>query len=173
MSHIYLIGFMGTGKSTVGRALAKSLGRTLLDTDEMIISRDGRDIPTIFDEDGEAGFRKLEKEVISDIAAMDEECIISCGGGVVLSKENVTAMRSSGRVVWLSASASEILRRVEADENRPLLKGKKTIDDITLMMEKRHDAYAKAADDIIDTEGLLPVEIAEKIMETPTGRKTG
>ena len=152
MNHIYLIGFMGTGKSTVGRALAEDMGCRLLDTDEMIISRDGRDIPTIFAVDGEDYFRGIESDVMADIAAMTEPVVVSCGGGVVLSDKNITAMRSSGYVVWLTASAKEILRRVETDTSRPLLADKKSVEDINSMIEARRARYEAAADIAVDTE---------------------
>ena len=152
--HIYLIGFMGSGKSTIGAALSQSTGRRLLDTDELIVERDGRDIPAIFEESGEPFFRKIEREALNDVASMDEGCIVSCGGGVVLSQENVELMQASGRIVWLVASSREILRRVASDTSRPLLSGKKTLQDIETMMEERHDAYAGAADITVDTDGM-------------------
>ncbi len=165
MKHIYLIGFMGTGKSTVGRALAGSLGRRLIDTDDMIVSRDGRDIPTIFAEDKEAFFRELERRVMADIAAMDEPAVVSCGGGVVLSDENIDSMKSSGKVIWLTASENEIYRRVESDTNRPLLAGKKTPEDIKNMMEGRRPRYEKAADITVDTENRTIADIEKMIKE--------
>ena len=165
MNHIYLTGFMGTGKSTIGDALARHMGRRLLDTDEMIVSRDGRSIPAIFDEEGEPFFRKLERDVISEISAMDEPAVISCGGGVVLSEENVRAMKSSGIVILLTASPGEILRRVESDNNRPLLAEKKTISDIEKMLKSRRDAYEGAADHTIDTEGKSVDEIVKEIVD--------
>ncbi len=164
MNHIFLTGFMGTGKSTIGDALARHMGRRLLDTDEMIVSRDGRSIPTIFDEDGEAYFRRLEREVVSAVAVMDEPAVISCGGGVVLSPENVNSMRSSGTVILLTASPEEILRRVESDNNRPLLAEKKTISDIERMLAMRREAYEGAADHTIDTEGKSVDTIVEEIV---------
>ena len=164
MQNIYLIGFMGSGKSTVGAALASHLNLTLLDTDEMIVSRDGRDIPAIFDAEGEPYFRRLEREVISKVAAMEEPCVVSCGGGVVLSEANVSAMRSSGQVIWLTAPAEEILCRVESDTNRPLLSGKKTLSDIETMMESRHAAYTAAADISIDTAGRGVEDIVSEIV---------
>ena len=164
MQNIYLIGFMGSGKSTVGAALASHLNLTLLDTDEMIVSQDGRDIPTIFDVSGEQYFRQLEREVISEVAGAPSPCVVSCGGGVVLSEANVSAMRSSGQVIWLTAPAEEILCRVESDTNRPLLSGKKTLSDIETMMESRHAAYTAAADISIDTAGRGVEDIVSEIV---------
>ncbi len=164
MNHIYLIGFMGTGKSTVGRALADTMDRKLLDTDELIISRDGRDIPTIFTEDGEEYFRQIERQVVSDISAIREPAVVSCGGGVVLFDENTAAMHSSGRVIWLTASAKEILRRVESDTGRPLLSGKKTIEDIQSLMLSRHGRYEAASDIVIDTDNRSVDEIVKMIL---------
>lgn len=164
MEHIYLIGFMGTGKSTVGAALAKKTDRRLLDTDEMIIERDGRSISAIFETDGEAFFRRLESDVIREIASMDESCVVSCGGGAVLLEENVKAMKSSGRIVWLNASPAEILRRVSSDNKRPLLEGKKTVSDIETMMEKRRSVYEKAGDIVIETDHMSIGDIVDKIM---------
>ncbi|MCR5097969.1 MAG: shikimate kinase [Lachnospiraceae bacterium] len=156
---------MGTGKSTVGRALATSQGRRLIDTDDMIISRDGRDIPTIFAQDGEAYFRGLEQQVMADIAAMDEPAVVSCGGGVVLRDDNIRTMKSSGTVIWLTAGENEIYRRVVSDTNRPLLAGKKTPEEIKSMMEGRREKYEKAADITIDTENKTAEEIERMIKE--------
>ena len=164
MNHIYLIGFMGTGKSTVGRALAQSMNREFTDSDELIVSRDGRSIPTIFTEEGEEYFRKLERRVMADIAAGDEPCVVSCGGGVVLSEENRLTMKNSGTVVWLTASPEEILRRVKADDNRPLLAGKKTLADIENMIDHRRSFYEAAGDLVIDTDNRSVDEIIERIM---------
>ncbi len=169
MGRIYLIGFMGTGKSTVGRELEARLGYELIDTDEMIVSRDGRDIPAIFNISGESYFRKLESEVIADIAEKEGNYVVSCGGGVVLSEANTKLMRSSGRVIWLLASPKEILRRLENDSGRPLLQGKKTLSDIEAMMESRYEAYKKAAHGTVDTDGADVSEIASRIIDMMGG----
>lgn len=165
MGHIYLIGFMGSGKSTVGAALARAAGYTLFDTDELIISRDGRTIPDIFSESGEPFFRRIESEVISDIADMTESAVVSCGGGVVLAPTNVLAMKRSGRIIWLTASSGEILRRVSADESRPLLSGKKTIADIEKLMAARHERYEDAADVMVSTDGRSVDDIVGEILQ--------
>ncbi|ARU63252.1 hypothetical protein CBW65_21425 [Tumebacillus avium] len=117
---LYLIGFMGTGKTTVGQALAAELGVDLYDTDAEIVQAQGSPIPELFAERGEAYFRSLEHVMLTELAQR-EPAVITTGGGVVLSEANRELMKQSGDVVHLTASLDEIVRRVGQDENRPLL----------------------------------------------------
>lgn len=117
---LYLIGFMGTGKTTVGQALAEELGVVLYDTDAEIVQAEGRPIAELFAERGEAYFRSLEHAMLTELSQR-EPAVITTGGGAVLSEANRELMNSSGDVVNLTASVDEIVRRVGQDANRPLL----------------------------------------------------
>ena len=123
MENIYLIGFMGMGKTAVSNALAKMLSWEVTDTDERIVDLEGRPIPEIFETEGEAYFRTREREVISSLSK-EAHLIVSCGGGAATFPENVKSMKEGGRVVLLTASPETVLSRVKEDENRPLLKNK-------------------------------------------------
>lgn len=149
--NIYLIGYMGTGKSTLGKTIAKKIdGMVLREMDEMIVEREGRSISDIFATDGEEYFRRVETDLLREIAKGDNQ-VISCGGGVPLREENIDIMKESGIVVWLTASAYHIYQRVKNDTARPLLKDKMTQEYISQMMDAREPFYSKAADYRIET----------------------
>src|SRR3972149_7672422 len=114
-SNIVLVGFMGTGKSVVGKKLAKVLKRELVDTDKLIEKKAGKPIPDIFSENGEPYFRELESKVIEDISKK-EKCIIITGGGVVLREENITNLKKNGVIICLNASPKIIYERVKHDK---------------------------------------------------------
>lgn len=154
--NIVLIGMPGCGKSTVGKVLAKALGRKLIDTDKLIVERAGKDIPTIFQESGEVEFRRLEAEVINDIAK-ETGVIIATGGGAVLRAENVDALRENGRLYFIDRP----LERLIPTANRPL---SSTREDITRRYEERYGIYTAAADVRIDA-ACFPKAVAEKIMK--------
>jgi len=122
MNNLILIGFMGTGKSTVGEALARRLNWPLLDLDQLIREREQRSIPDIFATDGEAYFRSVETKLLQE-SLQPGRRVITTGGGVVLRPENVAAMLAGGVVIALKATPEEIIRRVSGDAQRPLLRG--------------------------------------------------
>ncbi len=161
---IYLIGFMGVGKTTISQELANITGAVEYDTDALIVDREGKSIPRIFEEKGQDYFRSLETEILRQVS-QGEDAIVSCGGGIILKQENINIMKESGSVVWLDASPATILEHVKDDNNRPLLKGKKNIEDIGKMMAERQPKYENAADFHISTDGLTKREIAEKIIK--------
>ena len=162
--NIYLIGFMGTGKSAVGRALSDRLALRFVDMDELIVDRAGKPIPRIFEEDGEPAFRALERQVAQDISG---ECglVVATGGGVVLDPENMRDFYASGLVICLSANADVILQRVDGDTNRPLLSG--TNEDKLRKMKglivKRQALY-DAIPNQIDTSDLTVDEVVEQLV---------
>lgn len=164
MGHIFLTGFMGCGKSTVGRALSDITGFSLVDTDSLIEAKDGRGIPRIFKESGEGYFRRLETMVLRELQDKPAH-IVSCGGGIVLREENVKIMKEIGHIVLLSATPETILSRVVYSDKRPLLEGKKNIKDISEMMEKRLPHYQAAADFTIPVDKGNPLTIAEEIIK--------
>lgn len=161
--HIYLIGFMGVGKSAVAKQLGKKLGIPLIEMDQEIVSRQGMEIKDIFATHGEAYFRDLESALIREIAS-GEPAIVSCGGGAVLRKENVTAMQESGMLILLTAEPETIFERVRYSTNRPLLKGKMNVEAIRELMEARRPAYEEACQFTVSTDGKRPAEIADEII---------
>lgn len=159
---IYLTGFMGTGKSAVARALQKRYGFCVAEMDELLEAEQGRSISDIFEKEGEVYFRNLETSLLQRIAQKDS-MVVSCGGGIVLRKENTELMKDSGTVVLLEAKPECILSRVKRNEKRPVLKGKKTVEEIETLMEERKEAYHRAADVIVQTDEKTPEEIADEI----------
>lgn len=134
--HISLIGFMGVGKSTISRKLHTMTGRPEVDTDARIVEREGCSIARIFEEKGEAYFRRLETDMIDELGAI-EPSVISCGGGMALRDMNVKKLRAMGEIVLLTATPETIYERVKDSRNRPLLNGNKNVPYIKELMEKR------------------------------------
>ncbi len=141
---------MGAGKTTVGRALAKKLGKQFIDSDHEIEARTGASIPLIFEIEGEEGFRQREAEVIRDLSALDG-IVLATGGGAILKPENRHYLTSRGVVIYLRASVASILQRTSHDKNRPLLQTpdpRKRIEELALA---REPLYCEVADFIIET----------------------
>jgi len=163
MKNLFLIGFMGTGKSTIAKFLNRNYGMEMLDMDEAIEESEGMAISGIFKEKGETYFRYLETELILQLKEK-ENTVISCGGGAVLRPENVRGMKESGKVILLTATPETILERVSRNDKRPLLNGHKNIEDISKMMEDRRPRYEAAADVVINVDGKSVEEICKEIM---------
>ncbi|OAJ70800.1 shikimate kinase [Methylobacillus sp. MM3] len=148
--NIFFVGLMGAGKTTVGKLLAKRLGKTFYDSDHEIENRTGVNIPVIFELEGEAGFRKREVMAIEELTAM-HDIVLATGGGAVLCKQNRENLSQHGTVVYLRASVNELWHRTKNDKNRPLLQ----TDDPRAKLEKlyteRDPLYREIADIIIDT----------------------
>jgi shikimate kinase len=163
--NIALFGFMGVGKSSVGRLLAERMGLTFVDIDEEIVKRTGIAISAIFEEEGEARFREIEREVTGEITGLDG-WVIACGGGTVLDPDNLAALRSVSMMVLLTAGIETILRRVEDEGGvRPLLEVEDRRRRIEVLLMKRHPVYLEAADLIVDTTDEEPETIAEAIID--------
>ena len=167
--NIVLIGFMGTGKSAVGKKLAQRLRMGYLDTDELIEKREKRKIFQIFQEKGEGYFRKVETQVVKEVASRDNY-VIATGGGVVLKEENVAALRKNGFIICLSADPETIWRRTANDSKRPLLEGKDPRKRIEDLLKTRKPYYQKA-DFTIETSKLSDEEVTEKIYKFLSAKK--
>ena len=162
---IALIGFMGTGKTAVGKVLAARLGRELIELDSLIEQKAGKSIPEIFEQDGEIGFRELEIEVTKEVAAK-KKTVIACGGGMVLNKINVDRLRKECIMVYLKASQGIILKRTSDDKNeRPLLAVPDRVVQIRELLRFRQPFYERAADITVDTTKLTINSVAERIIE--------
>jgi len=161
--NIFLIGFMGTGKSTVASVFSKKYGMKTVEMDETIADREGKSISDIFAQQGEEYFRNLETSLLKELKER-HGFIVSCGGGVVLREENVRLMKESGVIVLLTASPEVILQRVKNDNQRPVLQGRKNVEAIRELMEGRRAKYESAADMIILTDGKTKENICEEIM---------
>ncbi|EIJ78844.1 shikimate kinase [Bacillus methanolicus PB1] len=162
MKSIYLIGFMGSGKTTVGKSFGVKWNWPVIDTDEEIVKKVNKSINQIFEENGEDYFRHLETEILKQLPV--NRSIITTGGGIVLKDENRRWMKENGIVVFLYAEPEEIFKRIENDDSRPLLKTNKKAA-IEELLRSRLPLYIEAADFTIDTTGKDINEIIKKIEE--------
>jgi len=163
-TNIVLIGFMGVGKTAVGKVLAEKLERSFVELDLLIEQKVGKSIPEIFQQEGEIAFRELEMRVTEEVTNK-KKAVIACGGGIVLNKINIDWLRKSARMVYLTASPGVILKRVANEEGqRPLLE----VDNPTLaiqeMLSFRKPFYERAADIIIDTSKLDIDSVSKQII---------
>jgi shikimate kinase len=162
MRNITLVGFMGTGKTTVGRILARKLGYRFIDVDDEIEREQGVTISHIFSEMGEPYFRQLERGLIKTLS-LKEGLIISAGGGAVVDERNIEAMKQGGALVCLTATPDEIMKRVGNSSNRPLLQVPDPMAKIMELLSKREPFYLKA-DIIVDTTMKTPEEVAGEVI---------
>lgn len=163
MENLFLIGFMGAGKSSVAAALAQALGWEAIEMDQCIAAQEGMAIPEIFAQKGEPYFRTCETRLLESFSQGDSR-IVSCGGGVPMREENVAAMRRCGRIVLLTARPEVILDRVKDSNQRPLLEGHKDVPYISQLMERRRPKYEAAADIRVDTSNLTIEEVCQEIL---------
>lgn len=160
-ANVVLVGFMGAGKSICGRVLARRLGRCFVETDDMIVARDGRAIPRIFREDGEERFRQLEADVLESLALKTGE-VIATGGGLPCHEGRMDALRSLGTVVWLDGDIKELHERALRTGDRPMLEGRSPADVETLYRSRT--PYYRQAHLTIDTTGLGVDEVVGRIL---------
>lgn len=163
MSHIFLIGFMGAGKSTAAKSLHALTGMPILEMDSEIERRAGMKIPEIFASRGEAAFRRMETRLLHNLKN-SVPSIVSCGGGVVTRSINVQEMRAQGTIVLLTARPETVLVRVAHSHNRPLLEGRKTVEDIAALQAERLPLYQAAADLTIATDDKPIRAVAAEIL---------
>ena len=161
-SNIILVGPMGSGKTTVGQILAINLGWRFIDTDQLIVERTGKEIPLLFEEQGEEYFRQVEKEVISRFSQISRT-VIATGGGAVIDRTNYQLLKENGLVFYLKASPSVLTRRVGSGKGRPLLLGK-DIQAIVVGLLKEREKYYQEADLTIETDFLTPYEVADLLI---------
>ena len=162
--NIFLIGFMGAGKSTIAKALCRELQMQLVEMDARIVEEQGMSINDIFAQYGEDHFRDIESQLILTLGE-EGNTIVSCGGGVVVRPRNIEFMKKSGKVVFLSATPETIYERVKNSTDRPILNGHMNVEYIAELMEKRRALYEAAADIKIETDGKSRLEICKEIME--------
>ncbi|MCD8118058.1 MAG: shikimate kinase [Lachnospiraceae bacterium] len=164
MKNIYLIGFMGSGKTTIATALAEKLGLTEIEMDAWIVNKEGMSINDIFAKFGESYFRQVETDLLRELAGK-EDIIVSCGGGAVLREENAALMRQAGRILLLKAKPETIYERVKDSTERPLLNGNMNVDYIRGLMDARQPRYLAAADAVVVVDGKSVEEICTEIHE--------
>lgn len=162
--NIFLIGFMGVGKTTISAYMHDLFAMDRIEMDEVISGREGMSIPDIFEVHGEEYFRRAETDLIMEMQGRSN-VIISCGGGVPMREINVREMKKNGRVVLLTATPGTILDRVRDSHDRPLLENNKTIEFISSLMEKRREKYEAAADITIRTDGRTKLDICNELIE--------
>jgi shikimate kinase len=168
-SNIIIVGFMGTGKTAVGKALAEKIGFKLIDTDLMVEAEAKKSIPDIFRLEGEAEFRKYEIEAIKRISHL-KNYVIATGGGAVMMDENIANMKRAGMVVCLTATPEVILERTQSNDYRPLLQTKEPLKKILSLLKIREPQYQKA-DYTIDTSKLSVDAIVKTIISLWTDKE--
>lgn len=165
---IFLIGYRGTGKSTIARTLATRLGYDWIDADDEIERRAGKSIATMFADDGESAFRELESDVVADVCRLPRT-VVALGGGAVMHEANRTALRLGGIVIWLAASAETLAKRLAADEStasrRPNLTASGGLTEIETVLAIREPIYRACATFEVDTEGKTPATIVDEIVD--------
>lgn len=163
MKNIILMGFMGAGKTTIGKKLSKALNWEFIDTDAYIEEEQGRKISDIFAEDGEMAFRDMETDLLKRLQNGENQFVLSIGGGMPVREENRALLRNLGMVVYLKTSKEEIIRRVSGDKNRPLLQGGDLEEKVTNLMNARECIYIETAHVEIVTDGKTPEQVVEEI----------
>ena len=159
---VFLVGPMGSGKSAVGRQLARRLGLAFIDSDEEIQARTGDHIPYIFEREGEAGFRHREAEVIDELTQRDD-VLIATGGGAILDPASRARLRERGRVVYLRTSVDQQLARTRRSETRPLLNNPDPRGTLARLYAVRAPLYAEVAEITVDTDGRKVKSVVEQV----------
>lgn len=166
MKNIILVGYMGCGKSTVGKWFSRTTGMVFLDTDELIETQQGKTISAIFAEEGEAAFRDMETEAVKGLIAKKKEgYVISTGGGMPVREENRRLLKQLGTVFYLKAMPETVYERVKGDTKRPLLQCEDPLGRIKEMLEQRGPAYEDAANFVIEVDDCRQQAIVDKIVE--------
>jgi shikimate kinase len=165
--NLFLIGYRCSGKTTVGKSIADAIDWAFVDADAMLVEACGKSIKDIIATDGWEAFRCMERSTLKQICAADRQ-VVATGGGAVLDAANVNAMKTSGQLVWLKATAATIRKRMQADHNtvafRPALTQKGSLAEIEYLLTERNPYYKRASGVIIHTDSLSVAEIAHQIL---------
>lgn len=164
MKNIYLIGFMGAGKSTIAKELVKKTDAKRIEMDQMIVEQQGMAISDIFDKYGEEHFRDIETELLRSFSGKTN-MVVSCGGGSVLRDENARLMKENGCIILLKATPETIYERVKNSTERPILNGNMNVEFIRELMEKRRERYESVADITVCVDGKEKAEVCQEILE--------
>lgn len=162
MNNIYFIGLMGAGKTTIGRLLAKQMGKNFYDSDVEIERKTGVKIPLIFELEGEEGFRKRETAVIEELSQLND-VVVATGGGAVLLPENRAFLKNNGKIIYLRAKVNDLYQRTRNDKSRPLLQGGNIKQKLEKLYVARDPIYSSLADYIVDTGAQSAAEITNHI----------
>jgi len=163
--NIFFVGPMGAGKTTIGRQLARSLGRTFIDSDREIEQRTGADIPLIFELEGESGFRSREKAVIDDLTA-GNNIVLATGGGAVLDADNRRHLSERGFVIYLTAPLNQLFERTSRDKSRPLLQTENPRERLRQIIAERDPLYREIADLVLVTDRQPVRHVSNKLLHT-------
>lgn len=167
--HIYLIGYRGSGKSTVGRLLAQRLSRPHVDSDDLIESESGMTIKDIFATKGEPWFRDLEAKIVAEISARPQPTVVALGGGAILRESSQTILKGTGKCVWLSAGAEYLFGRIQSDQatqlRRPNLSHSGGFAEVVDILAKRTPIYERLSDLTVAVEGKTPDDICDEISD--------
>ena len=162
--NIVLIGYRGTGKSTVATILGQRLGRTVISTDAAIVQEAGQTIPQIVEQFGWDHFRDLETQMCRKLQNQDN-LVIDTGGGLIVKEENVNLLKAKGTIFWLTAEVPTIVKRISGDTQRPSLSGTKSfVEEVEEILKERAPKYQAAADHVIPTDQTTPHQIADSIL---------
>lgn len=165
-NNIILVGFMGSGKSSIGKQLAKGLQYDYIDTDSLIVTKTGKNIATLFKTEGEVRFRELETETLEELSASsNKNFVLSTGGGIILSEQNRMILKSLGTVIWLNASPDALFERATRKPHRPLLDVEYPRRTFDQLLAKRLSLYQEACELEIDTTQLSYSKTVEAILE--------
>ena len=163
-NNIILIGPMGSGKSSIGKKLSKVMKFDFIDTDNLIEENTGVDIPTIFEHEGEAGFRERERNILQEISDC-QQTVIGTGGGIIISEKNREIIKRMGFVVYLTASVKELVYRTEHDKNRPLINSDDAENKIKNIINDRKEYYESTSNMTISTDNYDTVKISKIIIK--------
>ncbi len=160
---IYLIGMMGSGKSTVGKLLSERLKIKFVDLDSIIEDKTHKTVAEIFEQNGENHFRELESNILEKSKGV--EGVVACGGGIILDEKNRHILKSSGEIIFLKSSVSELVKRLHSADDRPLLADKQIEKELDIIWSARKILYEQTAHLIISVDGRTPKEITELILD--------
>jgi shikimate kinase len=161
--NVYLVGMMGAGKTTLGKALAQKTGLEFIDTDRVVVERTGVPVATIFEFEGEPGFRRREAAVLAELAGRSG-CVVATGGGAILAEENRRAMRGSGTVIYLRARVESLWERTRHDSARPLLATADPKGTLATLLAERDALYREAAHIVVDTGSQSAASLAARVL---------